>query len=184
VAGRGGVKRDGVNQSSVVGRWSSAETLVSVTFCSDGSTGGRVVSNELMRRRWRLALPFVGLLLFAWVTVQSLPLNRPRSRYGWWSSIPLDATPHSKSDSACKDGSDDCGAWGPQSILVDSGLVARALMVCAFPAFILSALVVGGLGRLGISEVYSFMISTPLLIATWFYVLGWLLDRRKRTRSE
>lgn len=171
----------------VVGWWSLAKAAQRrcLDWMFHSATPGSVVSNELMRRCWRLVLPFAGLLLFAWVTVQSSPLNRPRSRYGWWSSIPLDSTPHSKSDSACKDGSDDdCGDWGPPSILVDSGLVARALMVCAFPGFILSALVVGGLGRLGISEVYSFMISTPLLIATWFYVLGWLLDRRKRTRSE
>jgi hypothetical protein len=67
---------------------------------------------------------------------------------------------------------------GPQAILVDSSLVARALMVTAFAAFILSALVIGGLGRLGISEVYSFMISTPLLIAPWFYSIGWLIDLR------
>lgn len=128
-------------------------------------------------------MPFAGLLLFAWVTVQSMRVNHPPTRIRWWSSIRLDSKAHTESPVVCKDRSENCGDWEPVSILVDPGLVARLLILAAFPAFILSALVVGGLGRLGISEVYSFMISTPLLIGTWFYFLGWLLDRRKPTRS-
>jgi hypothetical protein len=33
------------------------------------------------------------------------------------------------------------------------------------------------LGRVGVNGVYSFFALTPLLIATWHYLLGWLLGR-------
>jgi hypothetical protein len=41
------------------------------------------------------------------------------------------------------------------------------------------------LGRLGISEISSFMVVTPLAIFAWHYFLGCLIDRyRKRKPSQ
>jgi len=48
------------------------------------------------------------------------------------------------------------------------------LMISAIPAFAVGAIAVGGLGRLGISQVSSFMVLMPLLISTWYYALGLL----------
>jgi hypothetical protein len=84
---------------------------------------------------------------------------------------------------ACKDGTDRCGEWGPESISVRSSLPARGLRLAAFPAFLLSELLAGEFGRFGVSEVYSFMIFTPLFIAGWFYVLGLLIDPRTPKRT-
>jgi hypothetical protein len=45
--------------------------------------------------------------------------------------------------------------------VVESGLLARALIFSAIPAFLLGPLITVELGRLGISEVLTFMVSMP-----------------------
>jgi hypothetical protein len=35
----------------------------------------------------------------------------------------------------------------------------------------------GGPGNLGLSGVTTFMVSMPILIVAWFYLVGWLIDR-------
>ncbi len=62
-------------------------------------------------------------------------------------------------------------------MLVDPGWLAKFLMLSALPAFVVGGLAVGGLGRLGFSQVSSFMFLMPVLIFAWYYVVGWLLDR-------
>ena len=136
-----------------------------------------------MRTPWRRVLPLLGLLLFSCVTYQSTQRHPASSRYFWWSSIPLDSTPLSKSESTCEEGGENCPEWGPQSIVIESGLLARALIFSAIPAFLLGPLITVELGRLGISEVLTFMVSMPLLIGSWFYLLGWLIDRSERKRQ-
>jgi hypothetical protein len=69
-------------------------------------------------------------------------------------------------------------------IWVEPGWFAKSLMLSAFPAFVFGAAVVHGLGRLGISEVSSFMVLMPLLIFAWFYFVGWLVDRSRFKRSR
>jgi hypothetical protein len=132
--------------------------------------------------RWKVVLPMVGLLLFGGVTYRSTRWHHASSRYFWWSSIALDSTPFSKSESACKEGVENCEEWGPQSIVVNSGLLARALILSAIPAFFLGSLITAEFGRLGVSEVLTFMVSMPLLIGTWFFLLGWLIDSWGRKR--
>jgi len=34
-----------------------------------------------------------------------------------------------------------------------------------------------GLGRLGVSQVLTFMVLMPVLIFVWYYFIGWLLER-------
>ena len=56
----------------------------------------------------------------------------------------------------------------------------------ALPAFAISVLIVSGLGHLGINEIWSFLISLPLLIFAWLYFVGrlidrWILQRRHQT---
>jgi hypothetical protein len=50
-------------------------------------------------------------------------------------------------------------------------------MLSALPAFVVGGFTVGGLGKLGISQVSSFMLLMPVLIFGWYYFVGWLLDR-------
>jgi hypothetical protein len=58
------------------------------------------------------------------------------------------------------------------------------LILTALPAFLLGAGLVGGLGRIGFSQVWVFMISMPSLVSAWFYFIGWLLDRRRMKRYK
>ena len=52
------------------------------------------------------------------------------------------------------------------------------------PAFVLGGFIVGGLGKLGINQVPSFMFVMPVLIFAWYYFMGWLFDRWIRKRSQ
>jgi len=56
-------------------------------------------------------------------------------------------------------------------------------MLSALPAFIAGLVIVTVLGRFGVSQVSSFMVSMPLLLGTWYYFVGWLIDRRRSKRS-
>jgi hypothetical protein len=66
--------------------------------------------------------------------------------------------------------------------VVDSGLLANLLFLSAFPAFLVGRFVVHGFSRIGVNELTSFMISMPVLIFGWFFLVGWLLDRRRNGR--
>jgi hypothetical protein len=71
-------------------------------------------------------------------------------------------------------------------VWVDPGWVPRALVLSAFPAFLLGGLIVSTLGHVGVSEVITFMVSTPVLIIARYYVVGWLVARsgnRVKTRA-
>jgi hypothetical protein len=142
--------------------------------------------------RWNLALPVSGLILFAVLSYDSLRVNREvfngrPSRYFWWSSIRLNSDPlnkHSAVPAACKDGIEDCTTWDPVYIWVDPGWMEKALVISAFPAFIVGAGLVGGLARVGISEVSTFTVSMPVLIFAWFYFVGWLVGTWRYKRSR
>ena len=141
---------------------------------------------EVMRLRWRLFLPILGLFLFGVESYWSFRLNRelgstPR-KYYYWSSIRLDSDPlrttYSKS---CKPENEACD-WKPTWVWIDSGYVAKAVMSLCLPAFALGAVAVIGLGHLGISEVQSFLALMPVLVFAWLYLVGWLLDSWRRKR--
>lgn len=146
-----------------------------------------------MRIRWRLLLPLAGLVVFGGLTKGAFFIDRvtPHNphRYFWWFSIRLDWDPLNKQPHALvpsKDsqenslGSDLKGMW------IEPGLLPEWFMVSALPAFVLGIVTVHGLGRLGVNEVWSFLISMPILIFTWFYFVGRLLDRwvKKRQRHS
>jgi hypothetical protein len=145
-----------------------------------------------MRLRWRLILPLIGLTLFANETVRSFrvdrEIHRNPSRYFWWSSIRLDSNPLNKSVPVAKgcEGIENCTSWDlPNIMWVSPGALPKFLMLSAFPAFIVCFLVLSGLRRFGISEFWSFMVSMPLLLFGWYYLLGWMIDRfrNKNQRS-
>jgi hypothetical protein len=137
-----------------------------------------------MRKRWRLILPIVGLILFAAETRHSVQTNRegrsPSNRYFWWSSIPLDSDPknrHPQAPTPCRTGEKNCTTWELPYMWVDPGWLSKWLMLSAMPAFVVEAAILVGLSRLGINEIWGFMISMPLLIFAWYYFVGWLIDR-------
>jgi hypothetical protein len=56
-------------------------------------------------------------------------------------------------------------------------------MLTALPAFAAGGVLVRGLGRLGVSQVSTFMVLMPLLIFTWYYFIGRLVDRWRDKRT-
>src|SRR5215510_12629920 len=139
-----------------------------------------------MRIRWKLVLPLLGLSLFTLISYESFHRKHVKgvidSRYFWWSSVRLDSDPlriDPPPPKPCPDNTETCVGWDPISIWVNPGVAARLLVLTAFPAFVVGVFVVAALGRLGISQVTTFMISMPLLIFAWYYFVGWLLDRRR-----
>jgi len=138
-----------------------------------------------MRRRWGLVLPLCGLALFLLGTYGSFRFNREifgnrPTRYFYWSSIRLDSDPLNKHQYPyflpCKSGEEACVE--PQTMLgIEPGVVSMLLRLAALPAFIVGAAIVRGLARFGLGEVTTFLISMPLLILAWFYLIGSLIDR-------
>jgi high-affinity Fe2+/Pb2+ permease len=62
------------------------------------------------------------------------------------------------------------------------GLMEKALVLTAIPAFLVGLGIVRGFAHLGVSEVTTFMTTMPVCITLWFYSAGWLFDRWKYKR--
>jgi hypothetical protein len=147
-----------------------------------------------MKKRWSVILPVVGLLAFSAVTYESFRWSAQGrihpGRYFFWSSIRLDTDPAGRRPKPagevlpCPDGSQDCLEFDPGILWVTPGYLALALEVAAFPALVAAFMVVVGLGRLGVNQLWTFMLTAPLFIGAWFYLLGWLLDRWRCRRSK
>ena len=143
-----------------------------------------------MRIRWQWTLPVVALLLFSLGSYESFahPVA-PRGRYVWWSSIPLDSDPlgrhaTSPNTATCDEGGENCLVGEPITVWVDPGWLARILVISSGPAFIAGAGIVRGLSKFGVSEVVSFLIAMPLLLGSWFYFVGWVVDRWRARRPS
>lgn len=142
------------------------------------------MSNFSMRMRWRPTLCLWGLVLFGLLTYVSVQGNRKMqhgrySRYFYWGAVRLDLDPLGKQSTLepCAQGREGKLCVEPMDVWVEPGWLERALVVSALPAFLLGAVFVHGLARLGVSEFASFMSTMPVLIIVWFYGVGWLLDR-------
>lgn len=143
-----------------------------------GTCTPRMVSNFIMKTRWRWILPIFGLILFSVESVTSVRHNRQyrtASKYFYWSFFRLDSDPLNRS---LKEQSP-APHWG---IWIDPGYLTKALMFGALPAFVLGRFIVKGLASLGVSEVSSFAVAMPLLIFSWFYSVGTCLDYWIRKR--
>lgn len=99
--------------------------------------------------------------------------------------IILDSDPLNSPQGQCKNGAENCGVWDSRRMWVRHGWLEMSYVLSALPALAAGEAVAVGLGRLGISEVSSFMVVTPLAIIAWHYFLGWLIDRyRKREHAR
>jgi hypothetical protein len=108
--------------------------------------------------------------------------ERTPSRYFWWATFALDADPlnrHPVGASQCAAGAGDCASWDLRAIHVHPGWIAETFMLFSLPVFVVVAVVVFGMGRLGLNEIWAFMIATPPLLFTWYYFIGLLLDRKR-----
>jgi hypothetical protein len=130
-------------------------------------------------------------MLFTSETYHSVRFNREihqsPHRYFWWSSIRLDSDPlkpRTSNAPSCAAETTNCTTWDLQQVWIDPGLLARSLMISALPAFLAGAVLVSAEAHFGVSQVSGFMISMPLLIFTWYYFIGWLVDRWWRRRSQ
>lgn len=106
-------------------------------------------------------------------------------RYFWWGSVRLDSDPLNRRPAMkpCAQETDEECVEEPQYIWINPGLIERALVLSALPAFLLVIAVVRGMSHLGVSELLTFMITMPPLTFAWFYMIGWLLDRWQHKRS-
>src|SRR5437879_5402436 len=124
--------------------------------------------------RWRIILPIAGLLLFAGETYESVRMNHRWNspRYFWWSFVRLDADPlnrHRPVVPSCREAAENCNSWDLPLVIVDPGGLAKLVVWSGLPAFAFGSVIVLSLGRLGINEIWSFMISMPLLLLSWYY---------------
>jgi hypothetical protein len=136
-----------------------------------------MVSHLIMRVRWQIILPILGLILFSAESFHSLQLNRQLrtspQKYYYWASFALDSDPLNRHFGQTPE-----HRWQLRSVWIDPGYSTQALMLSALPAFVLGALIVRALAHLGISEVLSFIVAMPLLVFDWFYFVGRLIDYR------
>lgn len=124
-------------------------------------------------------MPTMGLLLFAleaWESNRDSRIRPSPSRYSWWASIRLDSDPLNR-DSRSREGGENGARWNGPHKIVDPGYLANASFFSGLPAFLASMVLTAALSRLGVSQIWTFMISTPVLLFAWYYFLGWLLDR-------
>jgi hypothetical protein len=84
----------------------------------------------------------------------------------------------------CKEAEENCATWDLKNTWVDPGLLDGFLLLTAFPAFILSRLMAGILGTMGINQLTTFMLSMPVLLLLWYYFVGQLLDGWMHRRSS
>lgn len=146
-----------------------------------------------MRWRWRFIFPACGLALFLIGMYQGFHLTRRVSRnhpprYIYWGTVRLDSDPLNRRPiphavRPCSSGEENCLEFEADYIWIEPGLVEKAFVLSALPAFAISSLNISVLRRFGVSEVTMFFISMPPLIVAWFYALGWLLDRWRRKHA-
>ena len=83
----------------------------------------------------------------------------------------------------CGKAAEGCIAWDTEFVCITPGPLPLLLMLSALPAFAMGRAIVTGLGRLGFSQVSSFMVSMPLLVFAWYYLAGWLADRYRSRKA-
>jgi len=133
------------------------------------------------RPLWRVILPVVGLICFGAQTYSSFrftqQLGTARGKTFWWASIRLDSDPLSRRSNFSPSQATASVNWNLVAVWDGSGFVTKGLMLTALPAFAVGVICYRALGRLGISQVWTFMVLMPPLIGAWFYFVGWLIDR-------
>ncbi len=141
-----------------------------------------------MRIRLRLLLPVLALIPFVLISLQAYRDAAAATRGNsitsiYWLRVRLDsAPPKPHSEPVCEDANNACVTWDLEDVGLwapPPPLLERAFVLAILPAFVIAVAITFGLGALGVSEIATFMIATPLLIVAWFYLIGFLIDRKK-----
>jgi hypothetical protein len=138
-----------------------------------------------MRKFWSFALPAVGLLLFAAMSLHSVRWKvanfHTPYRYFWWGSVRLDKMP--RQPPRILTGPVQCNNPSPWNCVSlkpvlegEPDAPERILIILALPAFAVGALLVAALSHAGVSEMSSFLVVMPLSILCWFYGVGRAVD--------
>jgi hypothetical protein len=53
------------------------------------------------------------------------------------------------------------------------------LIFTGLPGLLAGASIVALLSWMGVNQIWSFFVSMPVFLTAWYYLLGWLLDRRR-----
>ena len=138
-----------------------------------------------------MILPIIGLILFAAVSYRSMPLNEheqeaPR-KYYWWSSLRLDCDPLNHNPelaAACANDKQNCSNGEFPNTKIAPLWLDRVLIISGLPAFLVGAVIVVILSKLGLDEVRTFMVSMPILLFAWYYFAGWLIERWSYRRRQ
>lgn len=93
-------------------------------------------------------------------------------------SDPRNKRPKITATTPCPNGVENCVAWDPEYIWIEPGWIEKALVVSGLPAFALGLGLAKGFGRLGVSEVLTFVTATSIFLFAWYYFVGWFFDRR------
>jgi hypothetical protein len=144
-----------------------------------------------MSFRWCWMLPTFALLLFFGETWQSVRLNRElrnKNAYRrdfYWGTFRLRTDPLGRLPAPpCPPEIPDCKTWLVlPDVIVDPGIILRALLISGFPAWLISIRAIHGLARFGVNEIYSFFAIAPLLLFAWYFLLGFLIDRWRAKRK-
>ncbi len=146
-----------------------------------------------MRRRWSLILPIYGLTLFMLITGFSINARR-EGRYPsdssafYWGAERLETDPLNKHPrpqtrpAPCEEPGGNCVEWDPVYVWIEPGILQKVLVLSALPSFLIEGLVLSGSAKLGLNQIPIFFISMPIFLFAWFYLLGWLIDRRRNKR--
>jgi hypothetical protein len=137
--------------------------------------------------RWRILLPIIGVIAFGAISYSSYRTGLQRhqipSRYFKWSNLPLDSAPlREQSLSDCAASVVPCLVWEQEPGIMSPTAFERLFILSALPAFAACLALIFVLGKIGVNEILSFMVSMPFLTAAWFYLVGRLLDRRRSRR--
>jgi hypothetical protein len=131
-----------------------------------------------VKRRWSIILPVFGLLLFSAITFASIQRDRhfPSKTHFYWGTVGLERLPQRLQPPPCQE---PCVGWDEASIIRHPGIFQTVLVLTSLPAFLVAVLPAQLLVSLGLSQVSAFFITVPPLVIVWYYLLGWLLDRRR-----
>jgi hypothetical protein len=138
-----------------------------------------------MRKLFRVALPTAAVIAFGAISYGSYhnaqQHHQLQARYFVWSTLRLDSDPLGKrypSPCANLNTGESCFVWEDLAIYRHPSNAERVFVLLDFPAMIVGMFVSFMLGRIGVNEIWTFMISIPLLTAAWCFLVGRILDRR------
>lgn len=91
---------------------------------------------------------------------------------------------HQADASPCEPDTTDCFSWDLRSVWIDPGLLADTFVLLSIPAFVAVSVIVSGLGRFGVNEIWSFMLAMPICLSAWYYIVGLWIDHRKNSGAS